>query len=432
MIRKINSLFAMALSVLLVGLPRMASACDPLEVLLDQGNKFLLRSAFNTIKEVCCRVAADSWAIFAPSLQGVVAIGIAIYIAMYTLRNLGSFSHQDTAAYLTGAKGGVLPLLIKGAFIIFLLNESNAQTTYKWMITPILQAGADIGGAFKGFNSQAGSNLDMLFNFVISQAESFNSRAYRIVAMGRLLLCAVHLPESLWDWYWILLPFGATLYVFGWLIIIGVSFYFLDILFRLGVGCIMLPMALACAVSKYTSHYTKQTWNLFINVAFNFVMLSIIVEFTMKMIESSLGFLSGPAIIGAAGGLFAKLSGSEITEAVVKDLVQALSVKGFVYMSLSCLIAFKLCMDVESLTEKISSTRATGQLAQNVSGEAGKKVNNIAQTPFREFKNITGAVGKEMVDSTADRLRNTTLARKTRQLWRDTRARVKRGLRINN
>lgn len=132
-------------------------------------------------------------------------------------------------------------------------------------------------GSFSGT-----SDVNALFNAVINKVQEFNDQVYIVVALGRMLLCLAFLPDSIIDWYWSLMPFGAVLYVFGWFILIGVAFYLLDVLFRLAVGCMLLPMAIACGVSKFTSSYTKKAWNLFVNVFFNFVMLGVLLQFTLQ------------------------------------------------------------------------------------------------------------------------------------------------------
>lgn len=400
-------------------------SCNPLSEYVAEGQDFLLKEAFTTIRNIFSSIAEGTWAAFSPALQAVIAIGIAIYIAMYTLKNLGAFSNQDTAAYLTSSKGGVFPILLKGTFIILLLR--NESFVYEYLVSPIISVGAQFGG--RGDSLSSSGNIRSLFTFVIQQAEEFNEKAYQIVAMGRLLLCAVILPEGIIDWFWSLIPFGATLFVFGWLIIIGVSFYMLDLIFRLGVGCIVLPLAIACGISKLTSRYTKQTWALFINAAFSFVLLNIILDFAVKMIEESLLSLAKDALEATiTGGLYALLDAGPVTEASVNYLVEQLTLKGFILMSLSCLIAFKLCMDTEGIVKKISGTQAIGSAAQKLGGEATENAKNIVKTPFRSLKDFAGATTEEAGKSIGNAIGRTAAARSIRHSWRSTRSWVKRNV----
>ena len=378
-----------------------AQECSPLGVLIDQGVKtFILEGAFNTIRDVCCKVAAASWDLFATALKDIVGIGIAIYIASHTLKNLGAFSNQDVSAYL----GKILPVVIKGTIIICLLN--NNTIVYKWLVAPILEVGLEVGRFGDNdidvkFNSS--EDLSSLFGAIVETAKLFNNEAYKLVALGRLLLCATFLPDGIFDWFWSLVPFGMTLFVFGWLIIVGMSFYLLDMTIRLGVACTMLPIALACGISKLTSNYTKQTWNLFINVAFNFIMLNVIIKFTKDMVKASLEKISGDAIITAAGtGVFAILEKVPVTEVLAKQITDSLSVKSFAMMTLCCIIAFKLCMEIETITDKLSSTKGVGSLNQKVAADGatvginkiGSTLSSIKETADAAVGNVVKGIGK--------------------------------------
>ena len=361
--------------------------CKPLQEYVNEGSTFLLEGAFGIVKDVFNVVANGTWSIFSPAMQTVVVLGIAIYIAMYTLKNVGSFSNQDVSAYLTGGKGGVIPILLKGAFIVYLLG--NQQIVYNWMISPIIEVGA----AFGNSSVYKSSDVDSLFGNVIDQAKDFNGKAYKIVAMGRLLICSFSLPDGIFDWYWSIIPFGAVLFVFGWLIILGVSFYMLDITFRLGVGCTVLPLALACSLSKYTVNYTKQTWALFINVAFSFVMLNLIIQFAERMISESL--------VNVSGGDLESLLNKPITESTVAAVANQLtrSITSFVLMTFCCLIAFKLCMGADDVVKKISGTQAVGSDAQKIGGAALAKAQYAAMTPARHTLNLAGATLHEAGDT---------------------------------
>lgn len=404
--------------------------CNPLSFYLDNEKVFLLRSTFEIIRDVFSKIAEGMWGALAPALQGVIAVGVAVYIAMYTLRNVGSFSNQDVSAYLTGNKGGIIPILIKGALIILLLGHE--ENVYDWLVAPIIEVGATFGGlsSSSDYAFENVSDVKSLFNVVINQAENFNRKSYQIVVMGRILLCASFLPTSIWDWHWTLVPFGVTLFTFGWLIIIGVSFFMMDLLFRLGVGCAVLPLALACALSKFTVNYTKQTWSLFINVAFSFVMLNLIVTFALEMINASLGFLATATLVG---GLKDLLDAGPITESTANLLVESLAIRGFVLMTLSCLIAFKLCMDTENIVKKISGIQAVGNVAQKLGGSAAELGKNVALTPVKHAKNITGIATTETGKSLAKYTGLTTLATKAKHLKNQTRSWVKRNVfRLND
>lgn len=383
---------------LLLSFPALAedfeNHCPTLTDFKTEGQVFWLESAYNLIAETCANLAEGSWDLFAEALQAIVAIGIGIYIAMYTLRNIGAFSQQDVSAYLSDSKRGVIPLLFKGAFIILLLSDKSF--VYKYLISPIIVAGAEIGGSDWGANFGSDNSVYGLFTKVINTAHEFNDEAYEIVAIGRLMLCLTSLP-SFPGWYWQMIPFGATAYIFGQMIILGITFYMMDLLFRLGVGCIMLPMGIACGVSKYTSHYTRQLWNLFINVAFNFVILGIVIKFTISMIKHAMA-----GLIAQKVELF--MASTVLDKAQIDQLAAELTLTAFVMLALCCIIAFKLFLSVGQIADKVSSTQSVGKAAVQTAAQVAKTAYNETPIGFAAEQplNVARAMAGEAKDTIAN------------------------------
>lgn len=340
----------------------------------------LLCGIYKIITDACADIANFSWNTFAVPLQGVVAVAASIYIAVYTLKNIGNFSQQDPTAYLSNDKTGIIPLCVKVAAVIWLLG--NQSFVYSNIICPVIATGMAIGreitgGTLSGFGGA--SDVSALFDMVINNVREFNDSLYEIVAFGRLLLCVAFLPDGILDWHFHLIPFGAVLYVFGWFLLIGSGFYLLDVIFRLAVGCMLLPMAIACGVSKLTSTYTRKTWNLFVNVFFNFVMLGMILEFIKDMILEA---MSG------SGDLRALLSKpTPITDSDAKDIAEKIEISSFLLTTICCMVSFKLFMEIESITDTVSSSSSVGKLGQ----KAGAITAQVVKWPASKV--TKGALG---------------------------------------
>ena len=347
--------------------------CPSLDIYVKdgQGDRCLLCSIYEVVMEACASVVSGSWNAFAVPLQGVVAVAASIYIAVYTLKNIGNFSQQDPSAYLSNEKTGIIPLCVKVAAVIWLLG--NQSFIYGNIICPVIATGMAIGQQVTGGGLSAsfsGADVSGLFSAVIDNVRTFNDEIYKVVAMGRLLMCLAFLPKDVIDWHFHLIPFGAVLYVFGWFILIGAGFYLLDVLFRLAVGCMLLPMAIACGVSKLTSIYTKKTWNLFVNVFFNFVMLGMILEFIMSMVMES---LTGNAEVQA---LLTK--SSTLTDSDAKNIAEKIEVGSFILTTICCMVSFKLFMGIETITDKVSSSTSVGKLGQKTGATAAQMVQKPA------------------------------------------------------
>lgn len=411
--KKINTLIHSSyfwIVSLLVLFPTVTLAADgcSLQSYIDEANaNSWVGPVYELIRDACSKVVEAAWDVFAPSLQAVVAIGVGIYIAVYTLKNVGSFSQQDTAAYLSDDKTGIFILMAKAAFIIALL--AHQDFVYEYLIATIIQAGAVVGGA-EDWAVGSATDIRSLFNKVIDTINDFNGKAYTIVAIGKAMFCLINLPESFLDklGLWKLIPFGAMTYIFGQILLLYIAFYMMDILFRLGVACMLLPMAIACGISKLTISYTTKLWQLFVNIAFNFVILGLILSFTVEMIRYSLAALGGDEGIESAGpsllDFFAKSSLETDDVDTVNDL---LSLGSFIMLTLSCMVAMKLCMDAEKLAEKISGTTGASNLsksgAQNLAGKGmsmvGSAAGTVASQPLKIAKAGAQQAGSEMMQS---------------------------------
>lgn len=374
-------------------------SCPTLEEYTQDGvgENFILKEPYELIMQACASIAEGSWAAFASSLQGVVCLGAAIYIALYTLKNIGSFSQQDTSAYLSNEKTGVIPLGIKTAIVITLLG--NQSTIYTYLITPVIGAGTDVGKIVAGSSLGSGgfsgaSSVRALFSSVIKQVMDFNNQIYKIVGIGKLLWCVAKLPDSLPDWYWRLLFFAPVLILYGWIILLGVSFAFIDVLFRLAVGCIMLPMGIACGFSKLTSSYTKSLWNLFVNVCFTFMSIGILVSFTTEMIWKALG---------GTDKLKAQLAGKVLNKADVDAFVENINLTSFLLVSICCILAVKLFMGLDQIVEGLSSARSVGSLGKKTGAQAfatTKKAAAFVSQPVRVGGAVIGQrAGNKIVNS---------------------------------
>lgn len=408
--------------------------CPPFETFNNWEEALFLEAAYQKIRDVFVPISNIMWGI---SLDGVVIVGIAIYIALATLKNVGSFSQQEVGAYLTADKKGVIPLAIKGTFIVFLLN--NRGFVYDYLVSPIVSAGGEIGGS--SYGRGGAGDVGGLFNMAINIAKDFLRQIYKITAFGRMLLCLAFLPESILEWHWVMIPFGAVLFLFGWLLILGVSFYLLDVLFRMGVGCAVLPLGIACGTSKLTSYYTKQTWNLFINVAFNFVMLGIIIQFTGEMITRSISGINNGTNIAE---ILEKVGGKVPDDSDIQTLKDALSFIGFIILVLACMITFKLFTSVEQVADKVSLTSSVGKMGQEAASKVADKAQGLVKQAIKgEAQAIgqaidpSGATGKALASSVdsgglGGKIANSEAGRGVRKGWRQNKDRVKKLLRLKD
>ncbi len=344
--------------------------CRTLDEYISDGKDRCLPCDVLKIVTDACAIVIDAVETLCPSLAGVVCIGVAIYIAFYVLKNTASFSQKNPFALLSDNKIGLIPLCFKAAIITILLANSY-DDIYSLFIGPLIGSCLGVGNTLMdtSIHSLNFDDFRDLFNAIIENVRTYNETLYTIVAMGRMLLCMAFLPEGILKWHWSLIAFGVMLYAMGWMIIIGAAFFILDVAFRIAVACMVLPFAITCAISKYTSTYTKKTWNLFVNVGFNFIIFGLVIQFIFKTID---------VVIGGSQHLQSLLRDGLRDEAHAKKIAEDIDLETFLLATIFCLISFRLFMKIEDLAHRVSSTSSVGKLGQ----ELGADVARFVQYPL--------------------------------------------------
>lgn len=385
--KKLNTLF-LFISVLF--LAACHDECPTLQDYWSEGigeKNCLLCPLFDIVTEAATAAAQNSWDKFAKNLIPLVALAAAIYVAIYILQSLGSFTKQTVADMVSGDKKGLFILMFKTAVIIALLSDMWFVDS---IITPLLQGGLTIGNLVavtdatvtdasggglsyaRDISGFTGSGFTSLFAMVNDAVQGFNDAVYKIVAIGEAMVCNAT-RDNIWEWYFLMLGYGAIIYIFGWLLLISVSFYIIDILITLTFGLILLPFGIAFAISGKTSGYTRNIWNLYLNSFFNFIVMGIVLGFTMQLIALALGEYSSPeaAMEGGGGALnmFLNDLNAKIDANQVKELSEQIWSNGSLLLMIVCfaLIA-KLVEQMGALADKISGTSSMSDAGRQVGG----------------------------------------------------------------
>ncbi len=337
----------------------------------------LLCGLFEIITKAASDAANMSWKTFAPQLPPVVAVAASIYIAIFTLKSLGSFTKQNAADYMTGDKKGLLMLMFKTAVIILLLQSEFLINT---IIIPIEQAGLEIGTKLAVTSAPAmggaGSGWDGLFKMVNDYVKEFNDQAYETVAIGEAMVCNGTRGTLFLGWHWLMLCYGIVLFCFGWILVTGISFYIVDILIRLAFGAILLPFGVAAAISGQTVGYSKKIWNIFLNTFFSFILLGIMLGIAIQLIN--LGMTQGDPDGAKAGGgaalnMFLTDLNAQINENQIEQLSKDLWSHGSLLLTIVCFcVIVQIAAQMGKLAEKISGTSGITSAGSQVAAPIGK------------------------------------------------------------
>lgn len=374
------------------------------------GANCALCGLFRVLTTISSSAATAAWSGLASSLVPVVTIASALYIAVYTFKMLGSFGKQTVADYLTGDKQGLFLLMFKTAIIVLLLETGWIVSG---IIIPLMQAGMEIGtvlsvapGSFSYNTGAAG--FSALFQMVYNAAKAFNDSAYEIPALGNAMICNGVLAAKelfhFWEWDWMMIAYGFVLVAFGWFFLIGISIYLVDVIVKLAFAAILLPIGVACAISNVSIGYTKNIWNLFLNVFFSFIMLGIIFGIIGKIVDFGLGGGGSNAGISTFTGAF---SSTNLDKDAIKEISQQmLSGGALVLLIVSLCIMVNLTQEMAKLAGDISDTAGFAKFAPGSQAaapfakgatDAGKKaIGGVGGAIATGAKDIGGASARKL------------------------------------
>lgn len=384
--QKVKTLLLLAV---LMFLSACGDECATIQDYLNEGidDKCFLCPLFDVISEAGTSAAESSWNLFAKDLQGVVAIVAAIYVAIRTLKDIGSFTKKNVADFLTGNKKGLFSLLFKTAVIIILLDSSYLCDN---IIVPILLAGLEIGSnlAISGTEIASASastttGFAGLFDVVNENIRNFNDQLYLNIAIANAMSC-LSTQSWLLEWHFLMLLYSLILFTFGWILLVGISFYLADLLVRLAIAATLLPLGIAMAISDKTVGYTKNIWNVFINLFFSFIILGIILGIAANLVDLGLGMngdiTDSQEVIDGAMNLFLTDLSAAIDENMVEQIATELQTNGSLILTIVCFsVLVKLSANIDGIVGKIADGGGMPSSAGAVGAAAVGTATNVAK-----------------------------------------------------
>ncbi len=333
---------------------------------------------FATILRAAQDVAKGSFGTISQDLIKLLGLALLIFIGYQTLITIASPEAQKISKYLT-------TLLLQGFKVaLAVLILQNPQFLYDKALKPILMgsvefsmsmcgsycSGAQAKGAqYASHFDQSNEYLDAkIMQDLTGASDLFSEQAALVPAVGRALICRSfdNLP-----WYHLgfvprltMFVEGCILYIFGLLIWLAVGFYLLDCAVSLGFTCALMSFFVACWPFKQTSNYTKVGWNMFLNVFFSFMTMSVIMT-----------AIAGIATQSLSGGMpmddFLKLVNGDNVETLDKVMdIAGLSVLMIVACAMMCL---KLTKEADRLANKFA-----GGVQSSVGAQIGGMVTSTA------------------------------------------------------
>ena len=288
----------------------------------------------------------------------LLTLGSMLWLAFFVITKISSFTNPE------GSK--MVGELLKFAFKVmaaFVMLDAGIAVLIDYFINPILATGADLANTYLSFglpSPSSGATNTYTYNGpddiidpavldkILAFTEGISKKVATNMALGNGLMCfAIHAFMIIDLWLWIC---GAAMWVVGMLMSFFVSFYLLDIAFKIGFAIIMLPLAIGLWPFKPTTGRIGACFSIILKAAATYAMLAICATLAIIMIDAVLD----------VDKLF-----NYIKDDKVAEISEIFSITGdtFLVFCIAFLYAIKLVGKNQQLVNKLFPDRIFGDVA---------------------------------------------------------------------
>ncbi len=348
----------------------------------------------------------------------LLLLGCMLWFPFWIIKKVSSFGQQEPMALINELFKFGGKVVIAYCFI-----NAGISTLVNFTINPILGAGADFGNELlvesEDKNAITQSPIEYtgptdviskpVMDKILKLSERISNEVATNLIIGNGLTCfgVIHgLKLGLGDVLSITVPdpmivlCGAAIWCVGFMLVLSVCYYLLDIPFRIGFAIIALPVVIGLWPFNMTKGKLTAVVMIPINAAGTFLFLALSAAFAMRLIGAAYSFDPGNLLDGTSGEtgietLYKAIEGDEIL--YISRTFSLTSVAFFIL--LFCYIyAFKFISQItEEMPKKFfggSMTAAAGSPMHHVAAAATAWVADKVTAPIRK-------VAKDIVDIAA-------------------------------
>ena len=327
----------------------------------------------------------------------LLTIGSVLWVPFFIIGRISSFTNPEAPKMVNE----FLIFLFKIGFA-YVAITAGIRVLVDYVINPILASGADMGLAYLSFGLPAPDNIQgMTYSYRYGAAESVidpavldkimdftegvSIKVSNNMVIGDALMChsldAIPIKflgltvTRMFDiWLWLC---GAVIWIIGFLLSLFVSYYLLDICFKIGFAIIMLPIAIGLWPFKPTKGRIGACFSIIVRSSAIYAMLAICATLAIILIDEVLKV---------------ELLFQYIEEDNVTAIDQMFSIWGgdFLLICIGFLYAIKLIGKNETLVNKLFPDKIFGSVSP-IHGKlkaATDLVHSKAMKPFSTMRDI--------------------------------------------
>ncbi len=259
-----------------------------------------------TLLEQFMAVGGRTYALCSEAGVKILLLATCLWLAFFVLKNLASLANVEPISIVNQ----LLKQLFKVLFA-YVVIVSGTNTFVNYVVNPVLATGADYGLAIiEGANNTLGMQASGKYNYegeslfsndvmnkIIGVTEGIDRVVSTNLVIGHALTChsvnagawrfdllvvTITIPDI---WIWLC---GAIIWFFGFMLTLGVSYYLLDLSFKIGISIILFPITMGLWPFSSTSDKVISCIRTILKSAAIFAFLVITTTYGMSLISVAL------------------------------------------------------------------------------------------------------------------------------------------------
>lgn len=232
----------------------------------------------------------------------LLLIGTMLWVPFTVIKQVSSLTDPEAPSIVNELGKFTFKVIVAYMFI-----TSGISVLVNLVINPVLATGADFANAFldSGLPSPTEDQPTYVYagpsdiisadvlNKIMTFTEGISRRVAINMVLGNGLTCFatnagfkivwLEIPDI---WLWIC---GAVIWFVGLLLVMFVSYYLLDICFKIGFAILALPVVIGLWPFDITKNKVSVCFSIIISAAATYAFLSLITVFAMVMIDQGIG-----------------------------------------------------------------------------------------------------------------------------------------------
>ena len=283
-------------------------SCPGMDVLKEryQGDCFPCEMV-NILLTAFMRAASAVYDVSKEAGNKLLLLGSAIWLGFWALSKISSLASVEPSSMTNE-----LIIFLGKVLVAYCFINAGIGTLVNFAINPIMGAGAEFGSALlletenidvtsapKAENQYSGPT-DLISKSVMDKilklSEAVSNEVATNFIIGSGLTCFsiqnglhiqvpgfidIHIPDI---WLWLC---GAAIWCVGFMLVLAVCYYLVDIPFKIGFAIIALPVVIGLWPFKVTAGKLKSIIGIALNAAFTFLFLALSSSYAIRLISQS-------------------------------------------------------------------------------------------------------------------------------------------------